>query len=151
MRNFKKLIVLSSLGIAVAGTGLTGCEQLHEREARQTGRSSAQYVTDQSTDNRVKDALHNSPVYKFPGVGVQTFDGVVQLNGFVEAPDQKRAAEDIAKNVPGVQRIVNNIAITSEVSPTGRGNGVYRAPIYESQPQPVQGNQPPANQPPPQP
>jgi hypothetical protein len=148
MGNFKKWMVLSGLGIAVAG-GLTGCAEMHEREARNTGRTTAQVVTDDATDRRVKDALHNSPIYKFPGVGVQTFNSVVQLNGFVDSDNQKRAAEDITKTVPGVQRVVNNIAIKAEVAPTGRTDGAYRAPIINSNQEAPQPQTAPQTEPPP--
>ena len=142
MTNLKNVLLLGGLSMAVAGTGLTGCSTMKEREARQTGRSVAQVITDDSTDGRVKDALHNSPVYKFKDVGVNTFNGVVQLTGFVNSSQQKRAAEDIARSVPGVQRVANDIQVMSEVAPTGRADGVYRAPIYNAQQPPYQQPQP---------
>lgn len=142
MVNYKTILLFGALGMAVAGSGVTGCSEMHEREARRTGRSSGQVITDESTDHRVRDALHNSPIYKFREVGVQTFNGVVQLNGFVDSGNQKRAAEDITRTVPGVARVVNKIAVKSEVAPTGRANGVYQAPIYDTQQKPVQQPQP---------
>ncbi len=148
MRNVNKLLLVAGLGITVAGS-LTGCQQMKEHEARKTGRTAAQYESDEMTDRRVKDALHNSPIYKFRGVAVNTFNGVVQLSGFVDTDNQKHAAGDITRTVPGVDKVVNNIAIKSEVAPTGRG----AAPIYESQqhtqvpqPNPAAGQLPPNQQ-----
>ncbi len=148
MRNVNKLLLVAGLGITVAGS-LTGCQQFKEHEARKTGRTAAQYESDAMTDRRVRDALYNSPIYKFRSVGVNTFNGVVQLNGFVDTANQKQAAGDITRTVPGVDKIVNNIAVKSDVAPTGRGP----APIYESQhdrvpqPNPAAGQLPPNQQP----
>ena len=66
---------------------------------------------DQHITDRVKGSLKESPVYKFAGVGVSTFDRVVQLSGFVQTDDQKQAAEEIARQAPGAVRVINNIVI----------------------------------------
>jgi osmotically-inducible protein OsmY len=44
-------------------------------------------------------------------VNVDTFKGTVQLNGFVNTRGQKNKAADIAKTVPGVKEVVNNITV----------------------------------------
>jgi osmotically-inducible protein OsmY len=44
-------------------------------------------------------------------VGVASNRGVVRLTGSVESPDQRIQAEQIARGVPGVQRIVNSLEI----------------------------------------
>lgn len=45
-------------------------------------------------------------------VGSQTLDHVVYLNGLVDAGSEKSTAESVAKQVPGVTRVVNNIAVS---------------------------------------
>ncbi|HEY1661511.1 MAG TPA: BON domain-containing protein [Verrucomicrobiae bacterium] len=74
-------------------------------------RSTGQYIDDQSLQVRVGDALHDNADYKFGGVNVDSFRGTVQLSGFVDTQDQKSKAEDITKNVQGVQKVVNNISL----------------------------------------
>jgi hyperosmotically inducible periplasmic protein len=68
-------------------------------------------IDDKTLTSDVKSALNNNPDYKFDGVNVATYAGVVQLSGFVDTADQKSQAEDIAKQVSGVRDIVNNITV----------------------------------------
>jgi osmotically-inducible protein OsmY len=59
----------------------------------------------------VKAEFVRDPVVKALDVKVETFKGVVQLSGFVETPEQKSRAEQIARNISGVQSVKNNISI----------------------------------------
>lgn len=77
-------------------------------------RSTGEYIDDKSLVMRVKHALNESPDYKFGDVSVDAFRGTVQLNGFVNTSDQKSKAEDIAKGVQGVQKVVNNLSVKSQ-------------------------------------
>jgi len=98
-------------------------------------RDSVQYIDDQVTTRRVKSELRNNPGYKFEDVQVNTYRGVVQLTGLVPQPQQKQAASNLAKNVPGVLDVVDNIETQPQSqalaptcqSPTGR-------PLSEQQP-----------------
>jgi hypothetical protein len=129
--NLKKLILAACLGTSVAVTGLTGCHT--------EGRSAGTYVDDRLVASRVKGALNRAPVYKFPDVDVSSFNGTVQLNGFVASPEQKQEAAAIASKVEGVRQLVNNITI-QPMGQTGRSN--TGAPVYEN-------NNPPTTPPPP--
>ena len=60
---------------------------------------------------RVKKALGHDGEYKYPGVEVNTFKGTTQLSGFVNTPEQKTRAGDLAKNVEGVKDLQNNITV----------------------------------------
>jgi hyperosmotically inducible periplasmic protein len=42
-------------------------------------------------------------------VGVTSRRGIVRLTGAVESPDQRAQAEQIARSVPGVQRVINSL------------------------------------------
>ena len=44
-------------------------------------------------------------------LGVVSNRAVIRLSGTVESPDQKAQAEEIARSVPGVQRVVNSLDI----------------------------------------
>lgn len=99
----KNRLVGAVMIAAVAG-GLIGC-------SNDPYRSSGRVMDDRTTKSRVKDALADSPVYKFPHVDVLTYDGIVQLNGFVHRPEQKAVATDLARNVAGVREVINNIAL----------------------------------------
>ncbi|MDQ6914112.1 MAG: BON domain-containing protein [Verrucomicrobiota bacterium] len=59
----------------------------------------------------MKATFGSSPSFKFPDVEVACFKGRVQLSGFVVSGDQKAAAENLAKNVPGVAAVENKISL----------------------------------------
>ena len=95
------LLALSS-GLALLPAG---CSATATRE------STGEYVDDSAITAKVKAAFVRDPVVKALDVKVETFTGVVQLSGFVDTPDQKGRAEQIARGMPGVQSVKNNIAI----------------------------------------
>ncbi len=111
--NLKQIVLAACLGTTVAITGLTGCHT--------EGRSTGAYIDDREVTSRVRSALNDAPVYKFPSVDVTTFNGTVQLNGFVVSEEQKNQAAQIASHVEGVKQLVNNITIQpTNMTPTGR-------------------------------
>ncbi len=119
MRRIKYLMLVGAAGVAAAG--LSGCSWYHEREAKQTGRTTDMVAQDHELTGHVETALKHSAVYKFPDVSVRTYDRTVQLSGFVATDDQKRVAGDIAQQVAGVSRVINNIAVQPPImTPTGR-------------------------------
>jgi len=73
--------------------------------------NNGQFVDDKSLTGRVRGALSQNPDYKFAEVNVDVFRGTVQLSGFVDSLDQKSKAAEIAKQVPGVKDVVNNITV----------------------------------------
>jgi len=123
MPNIKKLLLLGAATVV----GLTGCQTYHSRATSE--RSEGRMVDDHRITAAVKSELRREPVYKFNDVDVKTFNGVVQLSGFVNSEDQKRRAAEIAQRVDGVAQVQNAIALKPETpSPTGRtGNN---APTY---------------------
>jgi len=77
-------------------------------------RSSEEYLDDKSLNARVTTALNGSPEYKLNSVTVQSFRGVVQLSGFVNTPDQRSKAGEIAREIPGVRSVENRIMIKAD-------------------------------------
>ena len=97
-------MLVAGLGVAPVLIGTGGCASKPEQ------RSTGQYIDDQSIIVRVKKAFETNPEYKFSGVTVTSYQGVVQLGGTVSNPDQKQRAAQLAM-VNGVQRVENNIDI----------------------------------------
>ena len=118
MPNFKSLLVIGGMSAAVAVMGLSGCASWqHRTDERSEGRA----VDDTRITSKVKDELQREPVYQFSDVDVKTFNGVVQLSGFVNSEDQKRKAAELASRVEGVAQVVNNITLKPQATtPTGR-------------------------------
>jgi hyperosmotically inducible protein len=81
----------------------------------QSERSTGEYVDDKSLTAHVKDALNDNPEYKFDEVSVSAYKGTLQLSGFVNTSDQKTKAGDIARQVQGVQEVVNNITVKDKL------------------------------------
>lgn len=118
MRNLNRWMLVSGMGAALALTGLTGCESWRSHETGE--RTAGRMVDDHRITADVQRDLKAEPVYKFGDVDVKTFNGVVQLSGFVNTDEQKRRAGEIAQKEPGVAQVVNNITLKPEVTPTGR-------------------------------
>jgi hyperosmotically inducible periplasmic protein len=116
MTTIIKTMVLTGC-LAVGGAGLVGCD----REPGVGGRPAAERTAGEELDDKtltanVKDALGADPM-KFPDVQVSSYRGVVQLSGFADTKDQKDRADDIAKRVPGVKKVENNITVKEAKAP----------------------------------
>ena len=90
---------------ALAVTGFTGCAGTRYKQ------STGEHIDDAGITHRVKGALGDVSVYKYPDVNVATFKGTVPLSGFVNQRAQKDRAGDLAKKVSGAKDIANNITI----------------------------------------
>ena len=108
----KRKTIMLSLGLAAA-LGFVGCVSSDaDRDSHK--RTTGQYIDDKVLLQKVKAALNDSPVYKFPDVKVNTYNGTVQLTGFVEAEEQKIKAGEIAQSVRDVLNVQNQITLKSE-------------------------------------
>jgi hyperosmotically inducible protein len=68
-------------------------------------------LDDTVMSQQVRDAFLADRQYKFEDVKVTTFQGTVQLSGFAATGDEKARAEKIAKDIPGVKHVENNISV----------------------------------------
>ncbi len=109
----KRMILATCLSAAIACGGLAGCAT--------ADRTAGTRIDDHMTEHRVRSALADAPVYKFPNVHTEVYNGIVQLSGFAETREQKKYAGDIASGVPGVRQLINDISVQPRalVSPTG--------------------------------
>ena len=81
-----------------------------------TKRSTGEYIDDKVVSAKVKAALLQDPEVKVLQVHVETFDGVVQLSGFVDKPEHILRAGEIAKGVEGVKSVKNDLVLRSPPS-----------------------------------
>jgi hyperosmotically inducible protein len=123
MRNIKTLVCLSGATAAICVAGLTGCSTWGNHTS---DRTEGRIIDDKKITAKVEAALTTAPVYKFNDVDVKTFNGVVQLSGFVTTDEQKRQAGEIAQRVEGVAQVINSITMKPGVSPTGQPSGDLR-------------------------
>ena len=81
-----------------------------------TRQSTGEFVDDATVTAKVKAALIQDPVVSALDVGVDTFKGRVQLNGFVDTAEQKARAEQIARSVNGVAEVGNKLTVKANVA-----------------------------------
>lgn len=105
----KTLILAAAL--AVAGVmSMAGC-------AVTSGQSSVgEYVDDAAITTRVKARLAEDPQVSAARVNVETLKGEVQLSGFAANDTEKSRASEIARSVPHVNGVRNNIIIRAPES-----------------------------------
>jgi hypothetical protein len=109
----RRKLILFSLAV-VAAVGFVGCATESADRDSAYKRTTGQYIDDKMLVQRVKAALDDSPVYKFPDVKVNTYNGTVQLTGFVETNEQKLKAEEITRTVRDVLNVQNQITLKGE-------------------------------------
>jgi len=113
--SLRTLASLAALSGGIAFTSLqTGCS------ATPTRQSTGEMVDDATITTKVKAAFVKDPIVKALDVGVDTFKGTVQLNGFVETAEQKAQAERIAASISGVQSVRNNISLKTTTGTNAR-------------------------------
>ena len=103
-----KVSRIMRLGTAVVALTLaTACT------STRTQQSAGEMVDDAAITAQVKTKLAESPQTKAYQMEVETFRGVVQLNGYVDADAGKTAATSIARSVNGVKEVRNNLVVSS--------------------------------------
>ncbi len=84
---------------------LLGCTSTPTQE------STGEFLDDSLTTSRVKAALFNEPSLKSFEIQVETFKGRVQLSGFVSTQAQIDKAVELARKVPGVAQVTNDMRV----------------------------------------
>ncbi|RLJ68592.1 BON domain-containing protein [Sulfurisoma sediminicola] len=96
---------LSALFLAFTLVFVVGCASTSTQEG--TG----EYVDDSVITTKVKAAIFDEPTLKVSEINVETFKGVVQLSGFVSSSVAANKAVALAKGVPGVKSVKNDMRV----------------------------------------
>ncbi len=103
------LFIVAACSPAIIVGGATGGYKIATDE-RSVGR-----IWDDSTiTTKVKTELVKDPVVKARKIDVDTLDGCVILTGVLETDDEAKRAVEIARRVPGVKNVKNNLQIGSK-------------------------------------
>jgi osmotically-inducible protein OsmY len=102
MLRLRKVGVLSL--VCGAAFVLSGCSSLPTRSPTQT-------AADDATAGRVYAALNHDPIYYFRHVRVTVDDGDARLSGIVWTTDALFDAEKIARAVPGVTAVDDELQL----------------------------------------
>lgn len=70
-----------------------------------------QAVDDTVITTQVKARFAESPVVSVMAINVETLHGTVQLSGFAKNETERAAAESIARSVPNVTSVKNDIIV----------------------------------------
>jgi hyperosmotically inducible periplasmic protein len=92
------------LAVMLTVFSLAGCQAM-------TGKTAGQNVDDAALTTAVKTKLAADKLSSLTRVDVDTNNGTVSLNGVVESSDQKARAQELASQVNGVNRVINNIQV----------------------------------------
>jgi len=92
--------------------GVAGVTSVQNKLMLKDGKSTAGAVLDDSVVTvKVKSALMTDPATRGTQIAVTTNKGIVQLGGFVDSADEQARAATVARNVEGVQSVVNDTSI----------------------------------------
>jgi hyperosmotically inducible periplasmic protein len=96
---------------AVCFTGIAGLAGLIAAGGAFAGQTAGQYIDDSTITARVKTGFMGDPQVKAHEINVKTYNGVVELNGFVDSSNMIAEATQDAEKVPGVREVDNNLAM----------------------------------------
>jgi hyperosmotically inducible protein len=99
MRSLKNFLLVS-----ITIFSLAGCQAM-------TGKTAGRNVDDATITSTVKTKLAADKLSSLTRIDVDTNNAVVSLNGVVQSPDQKARAQELASQVAGVSRVINNLQV----------------------------------------
>ena len=108
MKLIQKITTLVFSGVLIS---LSACA------ATETKESTGQYVDNSVLTAKVKTAIFNEPTLKSSEITVQTYKGEVQLSGFVSSIEQTNKAVEVAKSIPGVISVKNDMRVKGSNNP----------------------------------
>ena len=101
----KRNIVIHCLVLLMMIAVLAACASTPTRE------STGEYVDDSVITTKVKSLLAEDDFLKSFQIGVETYQGTVQLSGFVNSQQAVDKAGQIARSVKGVKSVKNNLIV----------------------------------------
>ncbi|MBK5273758.1 MAG: BON domain-containing protein [Desulfuromonadales bacterium] len=86
-------------------TALMGCAATQKHE------STGQYVDDSVITTKVKAAIFEEATLKTMQINVKTYQGVVQLSGFVNSSQSVSKAGEVARRIENVKSVENDLLV----------------------------------------
>jgi len=121
MKKQIRMIMVVAVSLVGASTLLTtGCKSNSGPEEKRTAGT---YIDDSTITSKIKSKMIGDNTVKAHEINVDTFQGNVQLNGFVDNESQRQRAEQIARNTSGVVSVQNNLQLRTEAAGAGRIQG----------------------------
>jgi len=86
-------------------TAFMGCAATQKHE------STGQYVDDTVITTKVKTVIFNEETLKMLQINVKSYQGVVQLSGFVDSAKSVSKAGEVARRIEGVKEVKNDLVV----------------------------------------
>ena len=97
--------LLKALACFALITATMGCATTAKHE------STGQYVDDSVITTKVKTAIFDESSLKTMQINVKTYQGVVQLSGFVDSQRSVAKAGEVARRVQDVKLVENSLIV----------------------------------------
>ena len=98
--------------MTASALALGACATHRDEPQPAPSRTAGEFTGDAALTAKVKTAIaSDSGIGNAANINVNTYRGVVQLNGFVESRDKIQRAVDAARRVEGVSRVENNLQV----------------------------------------
>jgi hyperosmotically inducible protein len=94
------------LGLALVSTA--ACTSTPNRQ------STGEYLDDSAITTKVKSAILGDPKLKVFQISVKTYNGTVQLSGFVDSEAMVDRAAEVAQEVSGAQAVKNDLQVKKQ-------------------------------------
>jgi len=107
----KHLQLIGAIGWLTLMVGITGCKSSGDR-------TMTQKWADRQVARSVRKELDSDPMYKYPDVVPVVYEGTVQLTAFLDNPQERQRAAELAAHAEGATQIINTIGL--KPTPTGR-------------------------------
>ncbi|HEX9183787.1 MAG TPA: BON domain-containing protein [Burkholderiales bacterium] len=96
---------IAALSVAAFMLAAMGCASTSNQP------STGEYIDDSVITTKVKTAILNEPDLKVLDISVKTTKNVVQLSGFVSTRAEMTKAGNVARAVPGVRSVSNDLKL----------------------------------------
>ncbi|MGH8176319.1 MAG: BON domain-containing protein [Steroidobacter sp.] len=101
--------------IALMAGGAVACTSTPEEgSVERAGANAGRIVDDSAITAKVKSALFADPATKAHQIQVETFQGTVQLSGFVDDAEARARATQVARDIEGVKDVKNSLQVRSD-------------------------------------
>ena len=98
-------LILRTLVLSTMAATFAACATTRPPE------SAGEYIDDSVITTRAKTLLAEDDFIKSFQISVETYQGTVQLSGFVDSKKTADKAEEFVKSVKGVKSIQNNLIV----------------------------------------
>ena len=109
---FPKIVAATTTAAALALGGCASNRDTSQPAQPAPSRSVGEFSSDAALTAKVKTAIASATgLGNATNINVNSYRGVVQLNGFVESQDKIQRAADVARGVEGVRSVENNLRV----------------------------------------